>query len=242
MKRLILAAILSLAVGLGCQGIPWLGGIRGSGEMVEQERTVSDFTSVKLTTSGTLYIEPGESESLIIEAEDNLMDYLETEVRGDELRIDRESTLSFRPTKPIKFYLTVTELDSISVTGSGDVEVTDLSGDKFSVNVSGSGEVGAEDMDFDSLEIEISGSGGVEITGEKVREQTVAISGSGKYEGRDLESERAEVRVSGSGEATVWVIEDLQANVSGSGHVRYAGSPTVDQNVSGSGDVERIRE
>jgi hypothetical protein len=214
--------------------------VRGSGRVVEEKRQVSGFTGVNLAGIGTLYIELGAGEELRIEAEDNLMRYFETEVRNGMLRIKHQDRVNLRPQKPVSFYLTVKELDTIGVSGSGEIEAPGLSAKRLSVSVSGSGDVEMGDLAADALEAKISGSGSVDIAGGNVEKQDVTISGSGKYEARDMESARARVRVTGSGEVTIRVRDHLQANIIGSGDVRYVGSPTVDKTVIGSGAVEEI--
>ena len=84
-RALIVGLLLVMAVSAtGCLGIRT---VSGSGKVTEEEREVSGFTGVELATIGNLTIELGERESLHIEAEDNLMRYLETEVRGETLII-----------------------------------------------------------------------------------------------------------------------------------------------------------
>lgn len=60
-------------------------GKRGSGNLITEEREVSDFDRVELASDGELMLTQGGSESLIIEAEDNVMSYITSEVRGGTL-------------------------------------------------------------------------------------------------------------------------------------------------------------
>jgi hypothetical protein len=217
-------------------------GVRGSGNVAEETRDVSGFTGVSLAGSGKLIIEVGETESLHIEAEDNLMEYLETEVRGGVLEIGVEDNVSLNPRRPIRFYLTVKELDTIVLSGSGDIIAPDMEAGRFSATISGSGGLEMERLDADTLDVTISGSGDIDITDGRVTGQNVTISGSGRYTAKGLESERAKVLLVGSGDATVRVSDHLRAIITGSGDVDYYGSPTVDLSVTGSGDVDRIGE
>jgi hypothetical protein len=231
---------------LACQlgGSPLVGGgvVRGSGNVVEESRAVSGFAAVALAGSGQLIIEVGKSESLRIEAEDNLMQYLQTRVRNGTLEIGTQQGISLTPTQPIRFYLTAVELDTIAISGSSEVEAPNLQAAQFSVTVSGSGDVEIAELHADTLTVVISGSGDVSIAGGKVDEQEITLSGSGKYTARNLKSTRAEVHTSGSANVTIRASEHLQATISGSGNVRYLGNPTVESKVSGSGDIERIGE
>ncbi|MCP4541983.1 MAG: DUF2807 domain-containing protein [Chloroflexi bacterium] len=236
----VLVSVMFLST-LACQvsGVGFTG-VRGSGNVVEETRDVNGFTGVALAGSGELTIEVGETESLRIEAEDNLMEYLETEVRGGVLEIGVEDNVDLRPRRPIQFYLTVKELDTIVLSGSGDVIAPDLEAERFTTTISGSGRVRMDKLDADTLDVTLSGSGDMDIADGQVTGQNINVSGSGRYTARNLESERAKVLLVGSGKATVRVSDHLRAIITGSGDVDYLGSPTVELSVTGSGDVDRI--
>ena len=265
-KRFVLmVSVMALSI-LACQ----VGGIapgdgrtvRGSGNVVEETRAVSGVTGVELATLGTLHIEVGETESLRIEAEDNLMEYLETEVRNGRLRIGTQDRVNLRNTKPVNYYLTVTGLDAIEISSSGDIQAPDLEAGQFSINISSSGDLEMGDMEADSLTVKISSSGDVtmgvlnadtlevdigsdgnlDIAGGEVKTQNITISSSGKYTAQDLTSDEAEVRLNSNGSATIWVRDRLKANLSSSGDLRYRGNPTVDATTTSSGDVIQIGE
>jgi hypothetical protein len=235
--------VVVLVIGTLACGVGGLGSTQGSGQVVEEEFEVSGFTGVRFETIGTLYIEIGEEEGLVVEAEDNLIEHFVVEVDGKVLKIGGESGVSLSPTTPINFYLTVKQLDTIVLAGSGDVEAPDLAAEKFTATVSGSGDIDMDGLVATTLDVVLSGSGDLEISDGRVDEQDISISGSGKYDARDLASAVADVNISGSGSATILVSDSLEVNIAGSGSVRYAGSPNLDKlTVSGSGTVEQIGE
>lgn len=261
-RRLAILLVLVVAMGaLGCViGLPGIGTVRGSGRVAEEERQVGDFTGVELATFGDLFIELGEQESLRIEAESNLLPYFETEVRNDVLKIKQRSNVRLISRKPVRFYLTVKELDTIVLSGSGGIETPDLKAERFSLTINGSGDLDMGDLEADTFQVRISGSGDVQmrevyaemievdipgsgqldIAGGQVEEQDISISGSGNYEARDLESAQAAVHIPGSGSVTIRVQDQLEVTISGSGEVRYAGNPDVDTRVAGSGKIKQI--
>lgn len=268
MKRrtgfLVAAAVMAFSI-LACQagGIPFPSGeIRGSGNVVEESREVSNIVGVELATMGTLHIELGEIESLQIEAEDNLLEYIQTSVRGGTLVINTQNNVNLRTTQPVNYYLTVTGLDTIRISSSGDVEAPDLEAERFSVIISSSGDLQMGDLEADTLtvdinssgsmrmgalhantlDVDINSSGHLDIAGGQVEKQNVISSSSGDYVARDLESDEAEVRISSNGSATIQVNDHLKANLSSSGDLYYIGSPTVDVRTTSSGDVEQIGE
>lgn len=216
--------------------------IRGSGNVVEETRTVSDFTGVDLATLGTLHIEVSDRESLRIEAEDNLMEYLETEVSNGRLRIGTQDNVSLRTTRPVHYYLTVIDLDRIMISSSGDIEMGDLKTDTLTVVISSSGDMTMGVLNADMLEVDNHSSGNLDIAGGEVKTQNITIGSSGKYSAQDLASDEAEVHINSSGSATIWVHDHLNANLNSSGDLRYRGNPTVDAATNSSGDVIQIGE
>jgi hypothetical protein len=236
--------------------------VRGSGDVVEETREVSGVTGVNLATIGNLTIEVGDTESLRIEAEDNLMEYLETEVRNGRLSIETQDNIRLDAKRPVNYYLTVTGLDTIVISSVGDIEAPDLEAERFSISISSTGKLEMGDLEADTLtvkisssgdvtmglldantlEVDISSSGNLTIAGGQVKTQNVTISSSGNYTAQDLASDEAVVRLSSSGSATIWVQDNLKANLSSSGDLRYRGNPTVDATTTSSGDVTQIGE
>jgi hypothetical protein len=236
--------------------------VRGSGRVIEEERVVSGFSGVKLTTFGNVYIEKGEQETLRIEAEDNLIRYFEVAVYGHNLEIKNREGVSLHPTRPVNFYLTAKELDTIVLSGSGDIKAPNLEAEQISIIISGSGDVETGSLQADEVEMKISGSGSLNVTGSKVEKQHVIISGSGDINLGDVEADLIAVQITGSGSLDVagGEVEQQRIVISGSGdyearnltsaeakiHLSGNGSTTLhvrdrlEVSLSGSGDVNYI--
>jgi hypothetical protein len=239
----VVGGVLSLtlvACGVTIRGVTET--VRGSGTLVEEDRPVGNLSRVELTMPGTLSIAAGDTESLRVEAEDNLLEYIQTDVRAGTLRIETRPGINLRATRPIRYALTVVKLDSIAVTSSGDVEAADLQSKSFSVKISSSGNVTLFSLDATSLDVTISSSGNLEIRGGQVERQTIHISSSGEYRAQDLPSADAEVILTSSGSATVRVSDRLTGRLSSSGDVRYVGNPSVDVRTTSSGKAVHISD
>lgn len=210
---LVLAAAVLLSA---CDDGFSFGDVRGSGNVTVESREVSGFDEIAVLGSGEIAVDVTGTESLTIEAEDNILPLLTTEVTGGRLELSTESSIS--PTRPIKYTITAASLNAISISGSGNVTANGLEATDFDLTIAGSGELTpagtADDL-------------------------SVVISGSGRYDGEDLVATAANVIVSGSGNVLVNATERLDVDISGSGNVSYMGNPTVTQSVSGSGAVTR---
>ena len=214
-RRLIGLAVVVLSLAaFGCEGGVGFRTVHGSGTVEEKTYEVSDFTSVELATVGRLVVELGETEALRVQAEDNLIEYFEVEVRNGRLEIGSRKNINLIPTKGAYFYLTVKELDTVVISGLGSVELPEMDVPQFSVEISGGGSVDIDGLSGETIEAEISGLGSLSIDGGEVDEQDVVITGGGSYKARNLQSARAEVEIDGLGSATVRVSEHLGVTIS----------------------------
>jgi hypothetical protein len=235
----IMAVLLSIGLLAGCT-LGMLNVTTGSGNVISEDREVNNFDGVDLAGSGDLIITQGDEEALVIEAEDNILPLIESEVRNGTLRLGMKPTSGIVNTRRgIKYYLTVQNLSEIMLSGSGSISAEQLDSGNLAVNVSGSGEVAIDELTADEVSMQISGSGNIDVAG-SVDQQRLVVSGSGNYRAGDLASQIADIRVSGSGEATVWASESLNIEISGSGDVEYYGNPQVNQQTSGSGSTRSL--
>lgn len=213
--------------------------IVGSGKMVSEAREVSGFDAVALSGGGDLTIIQGENEGLTIQAEDNLLPALTSEVRGGTLYLRTRDGVNVMPNKGIQYTLHVKNLRAVDISGSESVSADQLATAGLIVNLSGSGRGNLSQVDAQSLNVRISGSGRFDLSGQ-VDSLDITISGSGKFDAGDLQTRQTQFTISGSGSATLWVEENLSSHISGSGRISYDGSPTISQSVSGSGSMTSL--
>src|ERR671911_276252 len=191
----------------------------GSGNVVSESRNVSGFTKIDLSGAGEVTIDQNGTEALTIEAEDNVMPKVTSEVVDGTLRLGEKSSLTINLTKAVKYQVSVKELSGLMISGSGAVTAAKITGPSLAVDINGSGKV---------------------TVGGTVENQDVEISGSGDYQAKDLQTKITTVKISGSGAASVAVSDSLDIDMSGSGKLTYYGSPPqVNQQISGSGSVTK---
>ena len=218
-----------------CGIIPTL----GSRNLISESRDVSGFERVEVSGGGSMDIIQDGTESLTVETDDNVMQYVTSEVRGGTLYLGMDFGLrSFLPSR-LHFTLHVKDLTGISTSGSWEVVSEAIQTGDLSIVISGSGKVIVNALTADELDTTVSGRGELNLSGE-AKQQNINIRGSGKVLAGDLRTQGASVRISGSGNVTVWASETLRVHVSGSGDVRYYGSPQVSFDQSGSGNVHSL--
>jgi hypothetical protein len=227
-------AVLMLAQGCGAT-YPT---VRGSGVVATQARDAVGFHAIEVSGFGDVRIEQTGSESVVIEAEDNLLPLLVAEVNGGRLKVGTKPNINLRPTRPVIFHVTVSRLEAVEVSGSGDIKAPRLQTPSLTCRISGSGSLRVDDLDAERVDSRISGSGDVRLAG-RADDIVLHVSGSGTYHAGGLRCRNASVAISGSGDATVNASRSLTADVSGSGSIRYLGEPSVEVHVSGSGSVSK---
>jgi hypothetical protein len=199
---------------------------------------VSGFTAVELDGTGDLNITQTGKESLSITADDNLLPYLTSDVQGGTLHLGVKPNTSIQTSTPIRYQLTVKQLQGITLAGSGSVTTNALNANQLQVTLSGSGNMTLSGITTTSVTATLSGSGNLTTKGQ-TQTQQVMLSGSGTYQGDGLTSQTATVQVAGSGDAHVNANGTLTATVTGSGDITYTGHPSqVSSSVTGSGTIK----
>lgn len=212
--------------------------LKGSGALKTETRSVSDVERVSLENMGDLTVVQSDTEGLTVEADDNLLPYIITEMSGRELRL-RIKTGYNVTSGTIHYTLKVKTLSRISVAGAGKVTADKLSVGDLALNVAGSGNVKIGQLQGNDLTVHSSGAGDFDIQG-KVKTQEITITGAGNYKGSDLQSDEGTVTISGAGDVTIWAASKLDIRITGFGNVNYYGSPKLSQTITGGGGVKSL--
>jgi hypothetical protein len=243
MKNLLTTIFLILAFVTTSQAQWWQGTkkVNGNGNMITQSRTTSDYNSVGLTGSMDVILVTGKEGNLKVEAEENLQQHIVTEVRGGKLLISVEKGYSISPSRNYGITITVpfTDIEGVSLTGSGDIRSSDLvKADKFYINITGSGNVRLP-LQAKNTSANITGSGDIDLSGSSV-DFDCKVTGSGDISAFDFKSQHVSAMVTGSGDIQVYASESLKASTPGSGDIEYRGNPKKeDFRTMGSGSITK---
>ncbi len=209
------------------------------GQDKKENRKVGDFSAISLSIPADLFLTQGSKNEVIIEADEDLLAKIETEIRGSSLEIKFEKWYNYKGLGEINVYVTVKDIDKLVVSGSGDiVSKSPIKSDKISFIVSGSGSVMIDDLFTKKVDAMVTGSGDVKIKGNvEVDELDATVTGSGDFESVDLKFREANLSITGSGSIHTYVIDELDASITGSGKIYYKGKPVIDANITGSGKI-----
>ncbi len=211
--------------------------VRGNGNVITEDRTVSSFDGIKVSGAFEVFLEQGSNESLRIEADENLMNLIKTEVRGGVLRIWIEESVI--RSESMKAFITFENIESVDISGAVELNgVGMLNFDDLELEASGATEIDLN-LNADNLELDLSGSSEIDLEGE-ASNLTLGISGAGELFAEDFILRSCDISISGAGSAVINVSERLDIDISGAASVRYKGQPKINQRVSGAGKVQSI--
>ncbi|MBS4064469.1 MAG: DUF2807 domain-containing protein [Chitinophagaceae bacterium] len=237
MNRLYAAAILAMVL-LTVSSCRWRS-VRGNGNVITSNRNEGSFNGVKTAGSFDLYVTQGEGYTVRIEAEENLMKYITTEVENGELKVRVRRGVNLRPKHDMKVFVTAPRFRELGIAGSGNIvaETALKSDEAVEFSIAGSGDIRVSEVDAPKITVRISGSGNASLAG-NTRDAVYRIAGSGDIKCRELKTENTEVHIAGGGNVWSYCSQNLDVHIAGSGDVHYAGNPVnVKQKIAGSGNM-----
>jgi hypothetical protein len=213
--------------------------IKGNEISITVLREVSNYD--KIIVSGSLYIElfKGDEGKITIKADENLTDYIITEVKNGELKIKTENGYQINSNKKITITIPFDVIDEISLAGSGNINSEDILNTKdLKLSLAGSGIINVP-VSSKILISNIAGSGIINVSGE-TDDFSCNVAGSGNINGYDLIAKKTTVKIAGSGNVSVNALNEIYANITGSGNVYYIGNPGIEKGISfGSGSIKK---
>lgn len=238
---LLLAGVLCLAI-TPVHAADWFGNktVTGSGKPSSAKRELAPFNSIAVDLHGKIELIQGNTEGVVVEADDNLLPLIETVVSNGQLRIGTVKGMNLPGSAKIQVTVYARNVDTLSLSGSADLTAARLSTSKLAGNIAGSGSIKIKDLQSDNLTVSIAGSGSFEAQG-IAKTMKVNIAGSGDVNTAKLSTQDAKVSIAGSGDATLWVRQALSVSIAGSGDVRYYGEGTLrNASTMGSGSVKQL--
>lgn len=241
MRYLILFMFLVAIFVLGsrsCGDFHFGFGVRGEGPVKTENRSVSDFHAVSLEIPALAEVSVSDRYAVEVQAQENLLPILKTEVENGKLRIYFEKNVSH--TEGLKVRISAPSFDELGIGGSGTIKaLSAINGERLKLSIGGSGDIEVPQSDVGKMECSIAGSGNIRVGG-KTNDVEFDIAGSGDIAAKELAAATGTAKIAGSGSVTCNVSQTLNASIAGSGDIFYTGSPSVDTDISGSGKVKKV--
>ncbi len=176
----------------------------GSGVIASETREVSGFNAIEIVGSADVVVNFGDTESVKIETDNNVLPLIETKVSFGKLVIGTRPNTSTNTRLGIRVTVTAKSLQSAGISGSGNLTI--------------------KDVKTENMALDLPGSGTLTVSG-KAENVSVNLNGSGNILASNLQAQVVTVALRGSGNVSVFAAQSLDATINGSGSVRYSGSP-----------------
>ena len=194
-----------------------LSSVQGSGNIQNEKRDIAGFMEIEASGAITLEIVAQKDFSVEVEADDNLLPLIKTEISGDTLRVFTKGKISPRNKLVVK--ISMPELNFLDVSGASGATVSNV--------------------ETNSLKLEASGASKIKIDGETNSLESEA-SGASTIDAEGLNVENADVEASGASNTTVSATNELKANASGASTIYYTGEPkSISPKSSGASSVKK---
>ncbi|MGI8882745.1 MAG: head GIN domain-containing protein [Pyrinomonadaceae bacterium] len=177
-------------------------GVSGSGNVTTEKRDVTDFQEIEVGGVFEVEVVTQKDFSVEIEADDNLLPLIKTEVSGGVLRLETEKGISTK--NPIRVRISAPNIENLDISGASKVSLANLKNE--------------------NLQIDSSGASKIIVAGE-TENLTVDVSGASKIDAENLKSENASIDASGASKVSVFVANELKSDASGASSIIYSGSP-----------------
>jgi hypothetical protein len=239
MKKWAALIVVTIIIATGCHFVGKQ--VKGNEQVTTENRQVNGFTGVTSNGSFDVYVSVGSPAAVKIEAESNLLPYIETYVEDNTLKIDTKDEVWLRPRRTIKVYVTAPRFKQIHSNGSGDIigqtPISDSA--KLDLRVAGNGHVNL-DVDAPQVVADLTGNGGIQLKGQS-KYFDCNLTGNGNLKAFDLMAEETRVKILGNGDAEVYASVKLDVTVGGNGNVHYKGNAQPSTHITGNGSITRVK-
>lgn len=203
MKRLTLLGI-GLVIGLAGCIISNPGGVKGSGIAKTEKRSVASFDSLDVNYVGAIAVRSQGQESLTISGDDNIIQFITTEVKNGTLYI--RGTKGYSPQQKLQIIVSTPDVRRFVFDGVGEANLSNIKNER--------------------LEIVVSGVGSLSASGE-TKEVDITLSGVGSVDAKNLRAVNAKVNSTAIGAVDLYATRQLDIKASGLGEINYYGNPKI---------------
>ena len=190
--------------------------IKGSGRLITQERNVSECTGINLRYAGNIYIKQDSVQSILVEADDNIINNVVTQNTDGILYAGLTNGSYSNVT--VKIYVSLKSIESLAIQGAGNITTQNQ-------------------IISNHLDCIINGAGDIYLSGSSNTLNCI-INGAGNINAFNFETVSCSAKIIGTGNCYVHAKESLDALITGVGNIIYAGNPeNVSSSVTGVGNI-----
>ena len=213
--------------------------VKGNGNIETEERNLALFNGIRVSSGINVELKQGENQSVFVQADENILQYIITEIKGDVLRIGIEQNITI-VNKSVKLMITMKEIKSLQASSSGNLTgVSPIKADMLEIRTSSGGNMDI-DVAANKINVKTSSGGNASLRGNS-NVLEVDVSSGGNINASQLEAREVNADASSGGNVKIDVTEKLIAKASSGGDISYIGEPKVVDSRSSSGGTIRRR-
>lgn len=238
MKNLRYLTLITLCLAIaGCVNCQMRKTVYGNKNVVKKERTAGIFTGVTTSSAIDIILSQGDKNSITVEADENLHEYIITEIKNGTLNVYADANI--RSAEMRRVHVTMKDIEYVSSSSAGDViGITPVKSGTLKLSASSAGDIKLE-VYTKTVDVNGSSAGDITLSGE-TDYLDASLSSAGDLNAYDLKTSKADVTVSSSGDADIYVTDELRARASSAGSINYKGDPkNVDSHSSSAGGVHK---
>lgn len=221
LTRIIAVSIISLLL-LSCN---FLRGVDGNGNVIKTDRTISqDFDQISVSHGLDLQLTQANAVSITVEADENLLDLIMTEVVNGTLRIYTTENIGHATSK--KVVVNFENVSGIKATSGSDV----YSSNTIEVpNLEVSSTSGADvTLAVKTKTLNCNATSGSDISMSGTTKALVANATSGSdIDASNLKAETSNVKATSGADISVNTTKTLVAKATSGGDIKYIGDPEI---------------
>jgi len=209
--------------------------ITGNKIVTKQDRQVTSFHAIKVSGGIDIELSQGNALKLQVEADENLIALIHTEVKDGVLNIYHDENI--QGSKTMKVYLTFQQIDAITASGGCDIESKHkLNFTTLKMGLSGGCDIKLE-CKADNLVCKQSGGCDVVLSGE-AQKGTFDVSGGSDVKASEFQLKNCMIDASGGSDVSVYATGELTMTATGASDINYYGKPAkVIKSANGASDI-----
>ena len=258
--RYLLVLVVISIISVCCIGNnPMKKGVKGNGNVEKETRKVGSFNQIKVDGVFHVYLSQAKVPSVVLEADNNLFEFIQTEVKDNKLSIKIKKGIRIKRYDKMNVYVTIKNINRLESNIVGNLEcltklnLTDIdiinsgvgnvslkiSASDMLIKNSGVGNINTDEFDVQKIKVNNNGVGNINLKGSG-SEVSIKNSGVGNVNAYDLTAQKVEIHSAGVGNVKVTASEELDISSSGVGNVFYKGEAVIKKlDISGVGRVKK---
>ncbi len=214
--------------------------IKGSGNVITESRDITGFTGLRTRSMVQVELTQG-AFKIEVEAEDNVLEYVETRLVKENLIIEIDEDINLKTDKPVKLYIQMPEITFIEVSeASGFSAKSVFKTPELTIEANGATKSNFI-LDTKMLNIRLAGAANVRATGYAVR-QNIKMEEASKYEASQLKSEDIDIAASSASNLEILAFNNIFGDLSEASKCVYYGQPKkVDVSTSDASSISQLK-